>query len=252
MPFSRLYILHADVERPIFTHLSSIDTTSVVRLPYDHRIVWTDFVRIIASSSLLRVLIIDALHFDFIPASVVASPPILVHTLDLTFRGVHSMADMLGHVPFPVLHTLRLRFSVDDDLACAARCASILISVTDLVISGHHPSSRLSYDHAYNLFRFLFNVELLDMRRADPGFWTSFCHASTRISNPTDPNFNACPMLRHLYLADVGLPALQSLVMDREIGDYAELETIIVEDSDPVDHHLSAWFQARSIVLTLD
>jgi hypothetical protein len=208
MPFSRLYILHAAVERPTFTHLSSIDMTTVVRLPYDHRIVWTDFVQLLDFSGLLCVLIIDALHFDIIPASIVASPLILVHTLDLTFHAIHSMADVLAHVIFPVLHTLCLRFCVDDDLACAFRCASILISVTELVIFGHHPSPCLSADHTYDLFRFLYNVQLLDMRLADPGFWTSFRHASAHTVNPNDPNFNACPMLRHLYLSDVDLPDL--------------------------------------------
>jgi hypothetical protein len=39
--------------------------------------------------------------------------------------------------------------------------------------------------------------------------------------------------------------------MERDIADYAELETILVEDSDPADHHLAGCLQARSIVLTL-
>jgi hypothetical protein len=120
MPFSHLYILHADVEHLTLTHLSSIDTMSVVRLPY------------IASSgqTLFKSSLLQA-YFEFLlltrslstssPASVVASPPILVHTLDLTFRGVHSMANMLGNVPFPVLHTLCLQFSVDDDLTLGVR-----------------------------------------------------------------------------------------------------------------------------------
>ncbi|KAJ7291694.1 hypothetical protein C8J57DRAFT_1492152 [Mycena rebaudengoi] len=96
MPISQLYILHAAVEHPTFTHLSSIDATTVVRLPYNHCMVWTDLVRLLDFSGLLRVLIIDALHFDFIPASILS---ILLFAASTPWRTCLVMSSFLSFIP---------------------------------------------------------------------------------------------------------------------------------------------------------
>ncbi|KAJ7241291.1 hypothetical protein C8J57DRAFT_1527034 [Mycena rebaudengoi] len=249
IPFSRLTIRLADVRQPSFSHLTSGFDNSLVELPSTFTIDWPDVVRLLAHSTELRLLVIDAVPFNYIPGSIVAAPPVLLHTLDLTFRGVSSMADMLVHVPLPVIHTLRVLLTVDADLACLARCSVILATISKLVLSGHHPVSRFGHDNSHNLFRLLSNLRDLDLDGAHVDFFSSFRRASLRRCEVGVPNFNACPLLGVLSVRGVTLNALCRLLLDREQSTYADIATINVRFDGPQSPYILAWFQSRGVTL---
>ncbi|KAJ7228091.1 hypothetical protein C8J57DRAFT_1481415 [Mycena rebaudengoi] len=246
LPFTRLIIYHGAVSHPRFVHLSCEGNVSHVLLPHGYAISWPDVLRVLSASRRLRVLVLEALEFDLTPRWFLSAPPLHITTLDLDFRGVFGMSTLLVHIPLPSLRTLKVRFSVADDVPCLVQCGAILSNITELVLFGTLPHS---YTAAI-LFRFAFRVEILDLR-GGPQFFASFHLASSAMDVAGEDNYNACPALRELRTSGIGLEEVRVLLQDRATVDYDQLDSVVAEEpTGEIRAELITWFHAHFVELS--
>jgi hypothetical protein len=246
LPFTRLVVYHGAVSNPRFVHLSCEGNVSHVLLPHGYTISWSNVLRVLSGSRWLRALVLKAVELDLTPRWFLPAPPIHITTLDLEFRGVLSMSTLLIHIPFPDLQTLKVRFSVEDDVACLVQCGAILCNITELILFGSIPHS---YTAAI-LFRFAFRVEILDLRGGGD-FFSSFHLASSTMDVSGEANYNACPALRELKVSGIALEDVRVLLIDRATMDYDQIDGVVVEEpTDQVGADLVAWFHSQFVELS--
>ncbi|KAJ7231243.1 hypothetical protein C8J57DRAFT_1533871 [Mycena rebaudengoi] len=163
LPISCLSIVGAGVCHPAFTHTASSTSMSIVQLPHQYSLAWLALIHLLSSSISLHHLILDAIQFlPSHPGTMIASPPMHICTLEVTFRGLQLMADVLAHIPFPYLTTLKVHFYNESNTQCLASCSSILNTVEELILAGKNPVEARVPD----VFRFCIWVETLDMHAA--------------------------------------------------------------------------------------
>ncbi|KAJ7261637.1 hypothetical protein C8J57DRAFT_1514157 [Mycena rebaudengoi] len=212
-PLVDLSITVAQVLLPVFTHVSSLHPFSLVQLPPGFRLQWQDLLRLLTQSTHIHTLLLNSVHIcNRDPSSMIGAPPIPVERLDIAFGGLRSMAEVVAHIPFPRLTTLRVRFVELDDIHCLAVCAGMLANITELVLLGIYPRDLRVFD----IFRFCFNLQVLDVAGAETQFFSSFYRASTRMPPPGQVNYNACPFLRHLTVSNTRLWTLREMLESRE------------------------------------
>ncbi|KAJ7271557.1 hypothetical protein C8J57DRAFT_1226142 [Mycena rebaudengoi] len=245
LPISRLSIVGAGVHHPVFTHTASSTSMSIVQLPHQYSLAWLDLIHLLTSSISLHHLILDAVRFlPSHPGTMIASPPVHICVLEVTFRGLQLMADILAHIPFPYLTTLKVHFYNESDTQCLASCSSILNTVEELILVGDHPVKARVLD----VFRFCMRVEILDMRQAEEEFFESFWRASDRLPIPGFDNYNACPLLHHLIFSRVSLYDIQGLLETRVRMGYANVLVVTALEARDVDAAIILWFQTQATV----
>ncbi|KAJ7278119.1 hypothetical protein C8J57DRAFT_1503032 [Mycena rebaudengoi] len=247
IPLVHLTIVHDDVRKPVFTHVAMQKPFSVVQLPMEFTPDWRDLIHLLLVSDELNTLVLNSVKFRITEEDMVAAPPMHVQVLDVAFSGLQTMADVITHIPFPQLSTLKVYFVEEEDVQCLARCSNILGFISELVLLGIHPEEGCMPD----LFRFCFRVEVLNMREAQTEFFSSFFRASNRLGAPGFANYNVCPVLRHLITSGVSLRSIRELLDTRQIFGYPQLDTVTALRSGDHDPALITWFTTRSITLNL-
>ncbi|KAJ7285040.1 hypothetical protein C8J57DRAFT_1497904 [Mycena rebaudengoi] len=248
LPVSHLSIVCTRVQHPVFTHIACDSPVSVVQLPRHYSLTWRDLIHLLSTSLHLHELVLDAVQFSRSHAgTMIASPPLNIRVLDITFRGLRLMAEVLTHIPFPYLSTLKVHFQDENDVECLATCSGILNTITELILFGQHPVEARVFD----IFRFCMALETLDMRQAEEEFFVSFFRASGRMPVPGFENYNACPFLQHLLVSGVSLIDVHKLLEMRDRMGFADLLSVTALQAGEVDLASVLWFQARSIDLHL-
>ncbi|KAJ7206429.1 hypothetical protein C8J57DRAFT_1541348 [Mycena rebaudengoi] len=180
IPLVHLTIVHDNVRKPVFTHVAMQNPFSVVQLSMEFALNWRDFICLLVISDKLNTLVLKSVKFCITEGDMVAAPPMHIQVLDVAFNGLQTMADIIVHIPFPQLSTLRVYFVEEEDVQCLARCSNILRFVSELVLLQIHPEEGRMPD----LFRFCFRVEVLNLREAQTEFFSSFFRASNRLGAP--------------------------------------------------------------------
>ncbi|KAJ7241281.1 hypothetical protein C8J57DRAFT_1527024 [Mycena rebaudengoi] len=246
-PFTRLCIASVNTVTPVFMHLSSVQTDAHVAIPDGSAITWSDLVRVLGTSDRVATLVLDGFHVLDEPCALVLCAPLHVQMLEIAFRGRRSLPRAMRYIPFPRLHALKLHVCANDDLRDLLDLSPLLVTITQLHIIGMHPLSR----HTADIFRLLHRLRLLDLTRADAGFFAAFCHASNRPRTPGNANYNACPDLQHFLVSGIPLAQLKVVVLDREREGHHNLHTITARNAGFAHSNLAQWFSGRNINLDL-
>ncbi|KAJ7282420.1 hypothetical protein C8J57DRAFT_1218640 [Mycena rebaudengoi] len=139
IPLVHLTIVHNNVRKPVFTHVAMQKPFSVVQLPMEFALDWRDLIRLLVVSDELNTLVLNSVKFRIMEGDMVAAPPMHVQVLDVAFSGLQTMANVIAHIPFPQLSTLKVYFMEEEDVQCLARCSNILRFISELVLLGIHP-----------------------------------------------------------------------------------------------------------------
>ncbi|KAJ7677843.1 hypothetical protein DFH06DRAFT_1316638 [Mycena polygramma] len=242
--------MSAEASNPGVTLYAESETASCsIVNPSAQHIDWFDVISVLTSSPVIDTLILDGLMFDHRPGTLTCSPPLhSLVSLDVTFRGSDSMAQLVTRLNAPSLRVLTVNVTSTHDVQCLCSCPALLATVEELVLIGTCAPG----NEFYAIYSLLHRAIRINLNLASNLFYSALVVASRRPRPRAGPNWNACPSLKHLRLHHVSLRSIQELLLMRLSKGYDMVESVYVRDPEGgEDATISAWFHAHDVTLSI-
>ncbi|KAJ7611884.1 hypothetical protein DFH06DRAFT_1345275 [Mycena polygramma] len=248
-PFESLAWTVGPIHNPTVTYTTSERASCTLVHPAALLITWAEVVAVLASSLRLSTLLLDGLFLDYEPGTLTCTPPLsALRVLDVAFRGMDSMAQLVTRLNAPALRTLRISVTATADIQCLCACAALLSNIDELVLIGSCPSAM----EAYSIYSLMHRATRLDLRMTTSLFYSAFAAACGLPPSEPGVNWNACPNLKQLLVHQIPLTELRSMLQLRIARGYPMLEYVCA--SEPAGGAVSEvvdWFSQMGVELVV-
>lgn len=229
---------------PSIVYTSAAESEIVLTCPHDDPPTWWELVSILASTTSLRHLSLTDIACSALPGLMAISPPLgSIRNLDIVFNSNYQMAATLARLLFPSLDSVKFTIASRADMECLAMCGALLSSAAEVTIAG----DCLVVQGLGQIFRMMFQVQVLDLSEASIPIWNEFYSASSiRVQHGT--NRYACPYLVHLFVPDLELKVVKRLMQTRARSNYPKLSSVIMPDENTAySANVLNWFRMQGI-----